>query len=99
MMSYKDNWEGAPSHKEAQNLLNRYCTAMQEWLQYRSRIERRISNPVLKADYSYITRSFARKQYIHLKNRFNDIDEACLKEDCSDKEMLRYSFEEALSKY
>lgn len=106
MMSYKGNWEGAPSHKEAQDLLNRYCTAMQEWLQYRSRVERRISNPVLKADYSYITRSFARKQYIHLKNRFHDIglasqtiEEACLKEDCSDKEMLRYSFEEALSKY
>lgn len=86
--------------------LDEYCRAIKSWLEYRGKVETGIPNPTLKADYSYLTRSFAREQYIHLKNDFGDIGmmspmmvECCLPFDCSDEEMLNYSFEETIEKY
>lgn len=99
--------EGSPSPKTERRLMDRYYLAMKQWLEYRDKVERGIANPVLKADYAYITRSFAREQYIHLKNEFEDIgfcgspdiEERLLRLDCSDREMLDYSHEKAFSSW
>lgn len=108
IMNYKqDEWEDSPSSKTVKILIDGYCLAIKQWLEYRNKVEKQISNPVLKADYAYITRSFARKHYIHLKNVFGDIgmcsasmyDECYLHLDCSDNDMLNYSYEKAFAKY
>lgn len=99
--------EETPSSKTVKSLIDKYYLAMKQWLEYRDRVEKQISNPELKAEYAYITRSFAREQYIHLKNVFGDMgmcsasmyDECYLHLDCSDNEMLHYSYEKALDKY
>ena len=106
----QDDWddlEEAPSPKTVKRLIDGYYHAVKQWLEFREKVERKISNPLLKADYAYITRSFAREQYIHLKNVFGDIgicsasmyDECYLHLGCTDKEMLNYSYEKALAKY
>lgn len=102
-----DDLEDAPSTKTVKQLIDGYYFAMKQWLEYRGSVERQISNPKMKADYAYITRSFAREQYIHLKNVFGDIgicsttmyEDCYLHLDCSDNEMLSYSYEKALAKY
>lgn len=102
-----DDLEEAPSTKTVKRLIDGYYLAMKQWLKYRIRVESQISNQELKTDYAYLTRSFAREQYIHLKNVFGDIglcsatmyEDCYLHLDCSDNEMLNYSYEKALAKY
>lgn len=97
----------ATSPDDAKRLLNNYYYAMKKWLDYRKKTEKHIPNRRIRNEYSYITRSFARTQYIHLKNVFGDIgmcstgmyEECYLHHDCSDKEMLNYSFEKAYARY
>lgn len=102
-----DDLEEAPSSETVKHLINGYYLAMKQWLEYRKSVESQITNPVLKADYAYITRSFAKEQFVHLKNVFGDIgicsttmyEDCYLHLDCSDNEMLNYSYEKALAKY
>lgn len=105
--NYKKDWERAPSPESVKAYLSEYSNAMKNWLEYRGKVENGISNPTLRSEYSYLTRTFAREHFIHLKNVFGDIGlysesmyEKCfLHLDCSDEEMLNYSYEKALKKY
>ena len=100
MANYKSYSESPISEKDARSVFDKYIRAMKTWFDYRSYTENRISDSVLKLQYSHITRTFARTLYIHLKNNFEDIGmyndfmySCFLHDDCSDDEMLEFSFE------
>lgn len=82
------------------SLVNRYRSAFYEWYNYRQAQANTISDAKIKADYEVVTYSFARKHFLHLKNRFNDIGmmndemlEICLNDSCSNQELLEFNYE------
>lgn len=101
--NYKPVLETSTSPEAVKRLYANYYNAIKQWLIYRDSVEKEIADPKLKAEYSYLTRSFAREHYIHLKNCFWDIrrcefsfcENVILKMDCSDREMLDFSFEKS----
>lgn len=104
--NYKQDYEEFTTPQKVKSLLHNYSLAVENWLNYRNSVEKQISQPALRRKYSYNTRYFARVLYIHLKNKFADIgmissymDQRMLHLDCTDQEMLQYSYEEAYSKY
>jgi len=107
-VNYKpDEWEESPTPQKVKSLLTHFYLATNQWLEYRHGTELQITDSILKSEYSFITRTFAKELYIHLKNKFEDIglcsasmyDECYLHLDCTDEEMLSYNYEEAYRKY
>lgn len=105
--NYKKDWDEATEPEMVKTYLDNYALAIKNWLLFRSMVEAKLTDNNLKNRYSYITRKFAREQYIHLKNEFGDIgicsasmyDECYLHLDCTDEAMLSYNYEKAYRKY
>ena len=66
-------WNDDPKDKTLKHCLTEYIKSMRNWLEYRSKVEKRISSPILRKAYSYQTRSFVMEQYEHLKHNFERI--------------------------
>lgn len=86
--------------KDVSQIVNRFKNAFHSWYAYRKSAATGMKDKRFKRAYESITYSFARIYFIHLKNRFSDIGmmsndmvELCLKEDCSDLELLDYNYE------
>lgn len=106
-INYKQLDEEFTSPQRVKEMLDDYYIATKKWLEYRSEVEKHLKNSELKLVYSYNTRIFAKELYVHLKNKFYDIgmvsesmyEQCYLHLDCSDEEMLNYSYEKAYTKY
>lgn len=61
------------SYDRKQDLLDDYLNAITDWIEYRDKVDKNISDKKLRKNYTYLTRSFAWEQYGHLKAAFNDI--------------------------
>lgn len=53
----------SPEERKIGPAMDNYIRAVSKWLEYRSRIEKRISNPDQKREYNDITRAIVRKHY------------------------------------
>lgn len=85
---------------DATPIVSRYQATFHRWHAYRKSVAAGLKDRRLKKYYESITYSYARTHLLHLKNRYNDIGmtsssmaEVCLDYNCSNKELLEYSFE------
>ena len=89
--------------KDVSHIVNRFKNAFHSWYAYRKSVAASLKDAKFKKAYESITYGFARLHFLHLKNRYSDIgmmdgsmEDLCLKEDCSNKELLDFNYE---SKY
>ena len=90
----------AEQPRDATRIMEKYRKAFHNWYTYRKSVASRLRNGKFKKAYQSITYSNARLHFLHLKNRFNDMgmmssymSELCLPENCSNKELLEFNFE------
>ena len=98
---YEDDPYEDEQPKEVAPIVNKYNQAYHSWYEYRKSVASKMSNKKFKEAYNSITYSYPRIYLLHLKNRFSDIGlmsndmfEVCLDEDCSNKELLEFNYEE-----
>jgi hypothetical protein len=98
--NYKPYEDGQP--KDVSHIVNRFKNAFHSWYAYRKSTAKSIKDNKFKKTYESITYSFARIHFRYLKNRYSDIGyvggiaaEACLKDDCSNQELLNFNYEKS----
>lgn len=82
-------------------LIERFRNNFHVWYNYRQKISSKISNRAFKTEYDKITNGYARKIFIHLKNRFFDIKQmdvsiwpVLMHDENTNEEILNFSFED-----
>jgi hypothetical protein len=98
--NYKPYEDGQP--KDVSHIVNRFKNAFHSWYAYRKSTAKSIKDNKFKKTYESITYSFARIHFRYLKYRYSDIGyvggiaaEACLKDDCSNQELLNFNYEKS----